>query len=271
MIRILGLVTCFNRKEKTKNTLLKLVHGNENVNFNFIVVDDKSNDGTFEMLQSISNVQIINGNGNLFYSGGMRKAINIALRTSEHYDYCMLFNDDVDFYSKAIENLVKQCNKTIIVGPTCEKDGHTISYGGVIKTSKWRPSFKIVMSTSKKILNCDTFNANCVLIPWNIFVKMGNMDEKYTHSLGDFDYGLSARKKGFKITVLDQFVGMCENNRIAGSWADTSLTRLNRLKKKECPKGLPRNEWFYYLKKNYSYATAMIYSIIPYIRILFGF
>lgn len=267
MIRILGLMTCFNRKEKTINAINKLINKNSEVEFSFIIVDDNSNDDTVKSLEKFTNVTVVNGDGNLFYSGGMRKAIEKALDSKFTYDYCLLFNDDVDFYENAIEKLSKRGNKSIWVGPTCDDKGE-LSYGGVIKTSIWRPTFNIIKAQDNSGINCDTFNANCVLIPWNIFKKVGNMDKIYSHSLGDFDYGFKAKKLGYEIKVSNEYVGICCDNPIKGNWRDDTLSRKRRLELKEDPKGLPRKEWFYYLRKNYSLITAIVYSIIPYIRIL---
>lgn len=265
-IKILGLATCFNRKEKTVLALRSLIEKNHNINFDFIIVDDYSTDGTQAELEKYKNVEVITGNGHLYYCGGMRLAIQRA-KTKKYYDYCLLFNDDVTFAENSIDYMVELCKDNILVGPTCDANNE-LSYGGIVKTSKIRPTFKIVKSHFEKYTECDTFNANCVLIPFDIFLNLKNIDPIYTHSLGDFDYGFSARKKGIKIYVLDKYVGICEDNPQNGSWRDETLSRRIRLKKKENAKGLPAKEWFHYLKKNYNLATAIVYSIIPYIRIL---
>lgn len=124
----------------------------------------------------------------------------------------MLFNDDVEFYSKTIEKMLSIENESreILVGPTCDTEGK-LSYGGVIKKSRFRPNFDIIDGTSQRAKSCDTFNANCVLIPWKIFKNLGNMDSAYSHSLGDFDYGFKASKKGIPIWVCDFFVGQCSD------------------------------------------------------------
>lgn len=267
MKRVLGLMTCYNRKEKTVRALNHLIQGNPEIEFEFIVADDGSADGTFEALQELPGVTILRGNGNLFYSGGMRLAIGEAKKAGRKYDACLLFNDDVDFLPSAIENLCEKDDSCIWVGPTSDERGN-LSYGGVVKTSKWRPKTEIVMADSKEGRMCDTFNANCVLIPWKIFKKLDNMDAVYTHSMGDFDYGFSAGRKGFKIRVSDTFVGACPDNPVSVSWRNTELSMKERLKRKESPKGLPKNEWFHYLNKNYNFITAVIYSVIPYMRIL---
>lgn len=267
-MKILGLATCYNRKEKTLYALQRLVDGNKAIEFHFIIADDNSSDGTKKALEQLDNVQILSGNGSLFYSGGMRLAIGEALKANEEYDYCMLFNDDVAFFDGAIEILSHKSNQCIWVGPTCDEQGK-LSYGGVIKKSLIRPKTEIVMASSKDGLKCHTFNANCVLIPWIIFRRIGNMDVAYSHSLGDFDYGFHASKIGVEIRVSDTYVGKCCDNPASGSWRDKTLPRKKRLKLKESPKGLPRREWFHYLRKNYSICTALVWSLIPYVKILF--
>lgn len=268
MIKILGLMTCFNRKDKTINSIKKLKE-NRDLEFSFIVADDNSKDGTREALSSMKNVTVLKGDGNLFYSGGMRLAIAEALKC-KGIDYVLLFNDDVEFYDNAIADLVRKAQNEhcVWVGPTCDTEGE-LSYGGVIRKSRWRPSFEIIKADNEEGYKCDTFNANCVLIPWHIFETVGNMDTAYSHSLGDFDYGFKIKKSGFNIKVSNQYVGVCCDNPVVGEWRDNKLPMSKRLRLKETPKGLPYKEWFHYLRKNYSVMTAVVYSIIPYARILF--
>lgn len=268
MIHVLGLMTCYNRKEKTVRALRNLIKGNPNIQFSFIVVDDGSTDGTAKELMNLPEVQVIAGNGSLFYSGGMRVAINEAKNLQKNFDYCLLFNDDVDFWEDSIEELCRKDSTVIWVGPTCDEKGE-LSYGGVIKTSKWRPKTQIIMADSEEGRECDTFNANCVLIPWELFNGLNNIDSVYTHSIGDFDYGFEAKKKGCQIRVSDKYVGECPDNPVnsKGNWRNINLSRKTRVQLKESPKGLPFGEYFHYLKKNYNVITAIVYSMIPYIRI----
>ena len=108
MTHILGLMTCYNRKEKTVRALKSLIQGNQTIQFSFIVVDDGSTDGTKEELAKLPEVQIVSGSGSMFYSGGMRAAIKEAKKIQKDFDYCLLFNDDVDFWESSIENLCKK-------------------------------------------------------------------------------------------------------------------------------------------------------------------
>lgn len=268
-MKILVLLTCYNRKEKTLKCLETLRKDNQ-IDFEFIVVDDNSNDGTFEELKKLDYVKVIQGDGSLFYSGGMRIAIDTAKKMQLNmYDFVMLINDDVEFFDNSISKLILFLNNenAIVIGSMCDKNS-IFSYGGSIKTSKFRPSYKNVMSTTEKRVYCDTFCANCVLIPVKIFVKLDNIDSVYRHAMGDFDYGCCAVKKGYRIVASDFFVGKCDDNSIKGTWRDTKLSRRARIKLMKSPKGLITKEWFYYLKKNHGILTAVIYSCTPYIRIL---
>ena len=117
---------------------------------------------------------------------------------------------------------------------------------------------------------CDTFNCNCVLLPDGVIRKVGNFDPMYRHSLADLDYGFKIRRAGYKIFISESYVGVCNRNSSKNSWRDTSLTRLERIRKKESIKGSPFKQWFYFMNKNFGFLTAVRYSISPYIRIVLG-
>ena len=274
MIKILALATCYNRKEKTLKAINNLISGNPGIKFGFIIADDNSTDGTGQALSKIPEAKVVFGDGNSYYTGGMRIAMAEALerlKNAQKPDYIMLFNDDVDFYDGAIEKLIHIGREgMVLVGPTCEEDGTTLSYGGIKRKSNFRPKFNKVKADGEAFFEVDTFNANCVLIPTDLFIKTGNMDKVYNHSLGDFDYGYMLRRNGGRIYVSDEYVGICPFNSDEGTWNDTKLSRRERIKKKESIKGVPFGEFFHYLLKNYNILTAIIYSFSPYIRILIG-
>ena len=271
MKKILAIFTCFNRKEKTIACIKGLTDGNSDIDLYFVAVDDKSTDGTREILEKMGNVTVLHGTGKLFYTGGMRQGMKYAKQQGTKYDYVLLFNDDVIFYPQALVHMIERLSKTenqVLVGATCGSDGR-LSYGGVRKKSRLRPSFEIVMAKEERRL-CDTFNANCVLLPWRIFFASPIMDGHYRHSLGDFAYGLSLRQLGYEIEVTDFFVGVCDDNPADGTWRDPHISRRKRIQMKESPKGLPAGEWFYFIKTYFGITSACIYTVLPYVKIMFG-
>lgn len=271
MVKILGIFTCYNRKNKTQKCIRSLIDKNKNINFSFVACDDRSTDGSYEFLISCSSIKVIRGSGNLFYTGGMIKAIEEAQKIAAAFDYVLLFNDDVEFDNNAIDHLVQQIetyrdSNTVLVGSTCNFNNE-LTYGGIIYPHKIRMQYIKYGPEYRGV--CDTFHANCVLMPVNIFEKAGNMDNNYRHSLGDFDYGLKISRMGYKIYVSDFYVGVCSIDSVKGGWKDQTLPRLERIKKKESPKGVPTKEWFYYVCKNFGFIKAVYTSVSPYLKILF--
>lgn len=264
-------MTCFNRKEKTEKCIKSLEKKNSGINFSFVVVDDNSKDGTFDMLKELSNsydIHILRGNGKLYYSAGMRTGMEyIKNSTIIDYDYLLMVNDDVAFYEGCVELLLQQSiekGNSVIVGATCDKSGN-LSYGAIKyigKGLRYR-----TLSILESNISCDTFNANCVLIPKRWFINSDIIDSHYRHSLGDFDYGLSLRKCGCNLYTSNFYVGMCNNNSSEKTWGNSNLSIKERLKLKESVKGAPFRPWFYFLKKNFGIVYALIYSFTPYIRI----
>ncbi len=302
-MKVCVMLTCFNRKDKTLNCIKSLISGNK-CQVDFIVVDDGSTDGTGAALEDMakelyerdsehSSIEVITTTGGLFYSGGMRRAMEAAKTrygsrgnnttrndayASETRDYdiekdnvqepdfYILANDDVEFDRGVLDGLADAPAGTVIVGAMRDDSGKC-SYGG-IKYYSGIHYKQIGPDAADR--GCDTFNANFVAVPKEIFKAVPIIDPVYVHSLGDFDYGLQIKKAGYRIEVTDHFVGTCNNNPSTGTWNDRSLSRIERIKRKESVKGAPAKQWFHFLKKNFGIGYACAYSVTPYIRILLG-
>lgn len=264
------LLTCFNRKEKTKTCITSLAEQGEDYRLEFIVTDDQSTDGTAKMLQTLPfAVRVLEGTGGLFWTGGMNRSIDEALVHADRYQYIMFVNDDVRFYPDAVSRLLKRLEQTgadIVVGSTMDSHGK-MSYGGVRMTSKHFARYQMI-EPSEQPQYCDTFNCNCILMKTDIFQRLGRLDPAYIHSMGDYDYGMTASGMGFAIVNCDAHIGTCDDNGTEGTWKDISLSRKERLRLKESPKGLPRHDWFHFVRKNYGFLPACYHSITPYLRIL---
>lgn len=270
-MQITVILTCFNRKNKTIKCIKSLAEGNKEYSLRFVVVDDNSSDGTREDLKNLDeNIKLLEGTGNLFWSGGMRKGIEWMFENASDTEYVLLVNDDVDFRSHILLPMIKKSidnNNAVIVGATCNSQGR-YTYGGMkLAGAKSRGVYRHV-SLDEANVPCDLFNCNCVLLKYEIMKKMGNFDSVYVHGLADLDYGLRLSRAGILILSSDEYVGICEKNTAEGTWQDLSLSRLERLKRKESVKGAPIKPWFYYLLKNFGVLAAIRYTISSYVRIL---
>ena len=277
MKKVTVIFTCFNRKAKSECCIKSLCEGNKDLEFDFVVLDDNSSDGTPELFVQMGqegfHIVILQGDGNSYWAGGMRKAIAYA-KEHTNTEYYLLVNDDVEFYPKAIEKMIaaaeafrKETGKAAaMVGAMCDKSG-AFSYGG-IRYQKGIHYTEVGPLDEKR--SCDSFNMNCLLLERETFHAVPNFDEHYIHTLADFDYGLCMKRMGLPMQVADFYAGICPDNDPRGGWSDRSLSRMERLKKKESIKGAPFGPWFYFLKKNFGVGRALWHAFTPYIRIMLG-
>ena len=228
------------------------------------LVDDGSTDGTAQTVaEEFPDVHIIRSSGDLYWCGGMRAAWTEA--STADPDYYLLLNDDTTLQRRALDELMvlvpSPGELTIAVGAISNPAGTKQTYGGVIN---WSPA-----PPTGAPLSCETFNANCVLIPQAVFTRMGMFYSGYTHAMGDFDYGIRASRRGIQILQTPDFVGSCQLNSTSGTWRDRSLSRIQRWRLAQSPKGLPWREWLTFCLRNHG-ARAPMKFISPYLRIGLG-
>ncbi|MBW4502129.1 MAG: glycosyltransferase family 2 protein [Scytonema hyalinum WJT4-NPBG1] len=269
------IMTCFNRRETTLTCLGALYQ--QTKSFDVYLTDDGSCDGTSEAVKAFyPQVQILKGNGNLFWVGGMRLAFAEAMQRD--YDYYLWLNDDTLLESRTFERLLtiheklsKEGHKnSIVVGTTKDALTEKASYGGAVKSSKWYSNKYEFLGSTHFLQECDTMFGNCVLIPRTIAIELENIDPAFIHSLGDLDYGLRARKLGYSIWVAPEYVGTCSKNSIRNSWVDTKLPVLERLKKVVQVKAFPPKPWAIFCRRH-SGPFWIIYWCLPYIRAIIGY
>jgi len=251
--RIAVLLTCFNRQEKTLTCLKSLFQQViiQNTKVDVFLVDDGSTDNTLQIvINNFPSVKIINGNGNLFWCGGMNLAWNEA--SKGHYDYYLWLNDDVILYSTALKDLlttafqknIQEDQIGIIIGSTCDPIGLNVTYGG---SNNLGGLPKII--PSDEIQTCLTFNGNIVLVPNEVFKKIGNLSQEFKHIFGDMDYALRATKQGFKLWIAPGYQGHCANNSIP-NWRNPKIPLKERWQHLHSPKGQPPREVYIFAKKN---------------------
>lgn len=266
-LSVAALITCFNRKQSTLACLGSLEAQQLPAGHRLLItlVDDGSSDGTGDAVRKeFPQVEILEGTGELYWCGGMRVAWNHAAKTDP--DFYLLLNDDTRLSPFAVGELLQLVGgpeaRTIAVASIFDPRNGRASYGGV------RHGKGLVPPSGAPGV-CDTFNANCVLIPRAVYREMGVFHHVYTHAMGDTDYGFQSSRRGIRIVSSGRFLGECELNVGRDVWRDCSLGRWKRLKALQSPKGLPFREWMEFNRRNSGWKW-LYYTISPILRILAG-
>ena len=148
-IRIVSVLTCFNRKAMTLACLgaLEAAARYAQVDLEAIVVDDASTDGTAAAIRiEYPWVEVIDGPGALFWNRGMYVGFGVALQRSA--DYYLWLNDDTVLVADALGSLLQQSEQlrraedapVIVVGATAERSNGRVTYGGRVTCSRWLAS-----------------------------------------------------------------------------------------------------------------------------------
>ena len=228
-----------------------------------------TNDGcTDETPQIIQNkfpeIKIINHPGGLFWSRGMNLAWKEALKHNS-YDYFIWFNDDAILQENALSILINSINElnnnTIITGAF--KDSQNIvSYGG-------RNKYKELLTPNNTYQEVEYMNGNLVLIHSSIVKRIGIIDKHFKHGLGDYDYGLTAKKNGFKVVLTKQYVGTTDrHDKDINIITSKDLSIIERFKTLYQIKHNPNIE-FYFEKKHHGLLRAISLYIYKHLYVAF--
>ena len=265
-INIAVLMCCHNRVEKTLKSIekIKISEGLESIGVDVYLIDDGSTDSTFEVISNkYPTINIYKKDGNLFWNRGMYCAWEYA--SKNNYDYYLWLNDDTYVYKNSISKIINSSkkinNKSILVGSTVNIDGIEITYGG------YSPKGEILKPNSE-LQECNWFNGNFVLIPREVFITIGNLDYKFRHSLGDFDYGIRAKKKNIKIFVEGEIVGICESHEKIPQWINRKYNVIKRFNNLYSPLGCNPIEYFIFECRRSNIYTGSLKFIAIHIRAL---
>jgi GT2 family glycosyltransferase len=137
----------------------------------------------------------------------------------------MWLNDDTFLFNFALDTLfVDTFPNSIVCGVTKSSISDNLTYGG------YSSKLKKALIPNNFYQNVDYCNGNCVIVPRDVFKKLGYLDPIFHHALGDFDYSLRATKKGFEIKIAPEYIGFCELHDTIPKWRNSSINLYNRLK-----------------------------------------
>ncbi len=265
--QIAVLLAVFNRSEKTK-TCLQAVFEQElpsDTQIKVFLTNDGSTDGTPEMVKTLfPQVYVVEGDGQLFWNRGMRKAWEAAVEQGGFSHYLWL-NDDTILADEAIHTLVLEAmklgNEHIVVGTTVAlNNANDITYGGRNLNGQ-------LIAPGVKPLRCAYFNGNIVIIPQKAFEKVGFNDRIFRHALGDYDYGRRAIKLGVESWIAPGILGKCDEHGDAAIWCNAKYPFSKRWKYFRTPLGQNPEEYFLYDRRHNGLVSACFHYLTIHLRL----
>ena len=207
MNKIAVVLAVHNRKQLTDRFLASITKQSLD-SYVVIVVDDGSTDGTSEMInEKYSDVQLLRGDGSLWWSASTNMAIKYALQEFNP-DYICTMNDDTEADYHFLEELYKVahthpksivgCFSYDIKNPTnLLYDGSCVNWitGRISEVNSDKAYNK-----NRNIIDVTYYIGRGVLIPSDVFRQCGLYDaERFPQSWADNDLIFRAKRQGYKV------------------------------------------------------------------------
>ena len=210
-----------NRRETTLQCLRSLARIDKtDLEVHILVVDDGSIDGTSAAIaESFPDVQIVKGDGTLFYCGGTNRGIIAALERNP--DYIVTINDDTVFHERFLQRLIKaaKANPHSIVGALLLlwNEPHKVfqvDFKWKTLAGGWLQRKNMTaFDFPETAFEVEGMAGNCVLFPVSAIRECGLMDaEKFPHNWGDIQYVVRMKKSGWRLLVEPKSYVWCEPN-----------------------------------------------------------
>lgn len=272
------LLTCHNRKEKTiiaLNALKKAIESfSKTLKATIYLTDDGSTDGTGDAVKKhFPEAIVLQGNGNLFWAGGMINSWKEALK-GKHDGY-LLLNDDTFLLDTVFDDLYKTHQYAlttfgaagVYIGSTKDPKSEKLSYGGGLLLNKFLYQFKI-LTPNGSFQECDLGNANIMYVDASVVEKVGILSEGYEHGIADYDYTLKCKKKKIPVLVAADYCGLCERDN-KGLYHNFHLKTLKeRIDHLYKPTGIAFKSRLLFMKKFFPYRLPFFY-IMGWFKVLF--
>lgn len=205
------IIPVFNRKVLLFNCIDSL-RSQTNQNFEVIVVDDGSTDGTSDMLREhFPKVTVLKGDGNLWWTGSINVGVRHALSLCKENDFIMALNDDLVVAPDYIDNyyrLVAAHPDTLIGSVVTDINNRDLIQSGGVKmnwiTAKIRNinSGKSLASFGKGYYEEVSYlTGRGVLFPSKVFRAVGLYNDKHYAQCGDPELPRRAHMAGFRLIV----------------------------------------------------------------------
>lgn len=214
--KIYVIVPVFNRKSLTER-FLYCMREQRFRNFETIVVDDGSSDGTAELIaERFKEVQLLRGSGDLWWTGAINLGIQHVLASASENDAILVINDDLEIDSDYMQALYKvwRANPKTLIGsvvvdiknPDIIADGGWIVNWWTAKYNKLNPSERLSEFPRDYSADVSMLTGWGALVPVEVFRSIGLYDAKHFQQCGDTELTVRAKNAGYRLIVSYQAI-----------------------------------------------------------------
>ncbi|MEM5782107.1 MAG: glycosyltransferase family 2 protein, partial [Candidatus Aenigmatarchaeota archaeon] len=193
------IIVTYNSKKYVKNCLISVL---ENKPLEIIVVDNNSDDGTFQFIkENFPQVKLICNSKNLGYAVGN----NIGVKKAKG-EYIVILNPDTKVEKNWLNNLLqsfKNRKKIVVVPKILNYKGNEINTIGNVDHFTGLTFVNGLGKNPKEFnerMNLSGISGACFAIRRKDFLNLGGFDEKFFIYMDDVEFSWRLHTKGFSIT-----------------------------------------------------------------------
>lgn len=221
-VKIEAVTPVHNRRDITLECLRSLLAVDlSGIDLSITIVDDGSTDGTSEAVAAeFPEVNLIRGDGNLWYTGGMNAGMKAALEREP--DYILGFNNDSTFDKNFLTSMIGVATSVprSVVGAVLInwEDKHSI-FQVSPEWNFWRGGVRHWHHQALDTIPNEPWEVpiivgNCLLIPADAVREAGFMNEKLLPQFGDAGFTPSMRRLGWRLLIDPNAHVYCKPNDI---------------------------------------------------------